>query len=240
MILDLFSLPIYKVKLEGFNLELIKDFLKDEFERSSYRLSPLEKNGGVSTYSTNNQLHNAEPLAELTNEIKKHIQVYWKILGIDDRLYPTINQCWANIHKRNSITLQHSHSLMPIVATFYVQADPGSGGLVLTNPMEYGLTHIPFSTVIEDKIETIINIETCNLILFPGWIRHKTEENLSNSDRIVLSYNVVYGGNYLDTDSKYPDISKAEPANSEVNYLRNQVANLEFIIDNLKRNLHGA
>lgn len=236
MILNLFSLPIYKVNvLNDIDVNKLEENLNIEFSKSSSVLSQLEKQGGVSTYNTNPNLHLENFSDKISKIVLEHSRLYWKILDIDSRLSPRIDQCWANIHYDNSITLEHSHSLFPIVATFYVKAEKNAGNLVLINPMEYGLTHIPYSVPIENKTETAIKVSTGDLILFPGWIRHKTQENSSNYSRIVMSFNIGYTGTYLSSDTEY--LVDNIPETSEIEQLQNKILNLEYIITHLTRSL---
>jgi len=236
MILNLFSLPEYKVNvLNQIDTDKLEKELQVEFSRSSNEVSSLEKNGGISTYSTNCNLHLEEYAKSVSNIVLQHCEFYWKILDVDPRLKPRIDQCWSNIHYHDSLTLEHSHSLFPIVATLYLKAEKNSGDLVLINPMEYGLTHIPYGVPIENKIETSIKISTGDLVLFPGWVRHKTKENLSGHPRIVMSFNINYDGKYLSSNSDY--LVNHTSHTSEIDQLQNKILNLEFIIDHLKRSL---
>lgn len=236
MIINLFSLPIYKVNiLDQIDASNLEEKLQLELSQSSVKISDLEKNNGISTYATNCNLHLEVYSKALSDIVLQHARLYWKILDVDPRLEPRIDQCWSNIHYDNGLTVEHSHSLYPLVATFYVKAEKNSGDLVLINPMEYGLTHIPYGVPIENKTETAIKISTGDLILFPGWVRHKTKENLSNQPRIVMSFNINYVGKYLSSDSDYL-IDHKSPT-SEIDQLQNKILNLEFIIDHMKRSL---
>ena len=236
---NLFSIPIYKINiLEKLkNVDKIERYIREQLQFSLPELSSLEKNGGTSTYETNNQLHIADSMLELTEIVLLHAKMYWRVLDVDERLSPRIDQCWSNIHDQGSFTLQHSHSLMPMVGTFYLKAERGSGDLILTNPAEYSITNIPFSKNIEQKIETSLKIQTGDLIFFPGYIRHKTGENFSGNDRIVISFNIGYSGKYLTSNTDYPDIVNLDNSISEVEHLNNKILNLEFIIENLKRSI---
>jgi uncharacterized protein (TIGR02466 family) len=238
MIINLFSLPIYKVNiLDQIDTNSLEEKLQFEFSRSSPDISDLEKNGGVSTYNTNCNLQLEEYAKTISNIVLQHARLYWKVLDVDPRLEPRIDQCWSNIHYNNSITIEHSHSLYPIVATLYVKAEKNSGNLVLINPMEYSLTHIPYGVPIENKTETSIKVSTGDLVLFPGWIRHKTTENLSNQSRIVLSFNINYNGKYLSSNSDY--LVNHTAHTSEIDQLQNKILKLEFIIDHMQRSLRN-
>jgi uncharacterized protein (TIGR02466 family) len=236
MILNLFSLPIYKTNiLSEIDVCQLEKNLQQEFSRSSPDESQLETQGAISTYTSNSQLHLEQFSVAVSKIVLQHAKMYWKIMDIDPRLEPRIDQCWSNIHYERSVTLQHSHSLFPIVATVYIKAEKNSGDLVLVNPMEYGLTHIPYGVPIENKTETSIKISTGDLVLFPGWVRHKTQENLSNSPRIVMSFNINYTGKYLSSGSTYAIEHVSET--SEIDQLQNKILNLEFIVEQLKRSL---
>ncbi len=236
MILNLFSLPVYKTNLlDQVDVINLEDNLQTELSRSSAQVSALEKNGGVSTYETNCNLHLEEYAKSISDLVLLHAKLYWKILDVDPRLEPKIDQSWSNIHYNKSVTLEHSHSLYPMVATLYVKAEQNSGDLILINPMEYGLTHIPYGVPIENKTETSIKISTGDLVLFPGWVRHKTMENLSGQPRIVMSFNIAYQGKYLSSNSDY--MISHESHTSEIDRLQNKILNLEFAIDHMQRSL---
>lgn len=239
MIHNLFSVPIYKFNIaEIIDIDDLRKNLLLEFNDISSNNFDLEKNGGKSTYNYNAKLHNKEYMTLLNEEIYNHVKMYWKILDIDQGLVPVIDECWSNIHYATSYTESHSHSLMPIVATFYVQAAEDCGELVFINPMEYSITHLPYSVPIEHKIESRIKVKTGDLILFPGYVRHKTGYNLSGQDRIVLSYNFRADGTYLNSRSSYPNHSVSiNNELSDTNFLLNKIHSLETIIAHMQRNI---
>lgn len=239
MIYNLFSTPIYKINLlESLDeINEIEKIIRHKLNYAEESLSSLEKNGGASTYETDNQLHKLPIMQQLSKLVSFHSSMYWRVLDVDERLSPRIDQCWSNIHRSRSFTLQHSHSLMPMVAAFYLKAEPDSGDLILTNPAEYSITNIPFSNDIERKIETRVKVRTGDLVLFPGYIRHKTGENFSNDDRIVISFNIGYSGKYLSSNSEYPHVD--DECISDITHLNNKILNLQFIIEDLKRNIRN-
>jgi uncharacterized protein (TIGR02466 family) len=239
MIHNLFSTPIYKINILDAlqDMNKIETVVREKLQSSMAGSSSLEKNGGISTYETDNQIHEIDEIKQLADMVLFHARIYWRVLDIDERLSPRIDQCWSNIHKSGSFTLQHSHSLMPMVGSFYLKAEKNSGDLILTNPSEYSITNIPFSRSIEQKIETSIKLKTGDLVFFPGYVRHKTGENFSGDDRIVITFNIGYEGKYLSSNVDYPVMNDDLMSVSEVEQLHNKILNLEFIIENLKRTI---
>lgn len=235
MILNLFSLPIYKTSLleSGVDFEKIRSILIPLFEQAKLNNVDLEKQGGISTYWIDRKLHLREEFKVLSFIILEQAKLYWKVLDICDNLEPEIDECWSNLHTPDAFTTQHSHSLMPMVGSFYLDAPIDSGNIVFVNPMEYSLTHIPYNGAIEDKTETSVHINTGDLCMFPGWVRHKTEDNKSTNNRIVISYNIKYKGNYLESQSIYPDMHR--PTTNRDNFLVNEILRQQQIIEQLKK-----
>jgi uncharacterized protein (TIGR02466 family) len=235
MILNLFALPICKTNLRdsGVDFESLKSLLLPIFELAKNKNADLERQGGVSTYFTDNQLHKREEFKTLSEFVLQQARAYWTVLDVYEGLEPEIDLCWSNIHTDNSYTSHHSHSLSPVVASFYLEAPKNSGDIVFINPMEYSLTHIPHNAAIESIIETAVHIETGDLVLFPGWVRHKTQENNSGKDRIVITFNLRYKGKYLLSQVDYPEVSKN--TDSYLDFLTNRVYQQQMIIDQLKR-----
>lgn len=235
MILNLFSLPVTKVNLleSGLDLDKLKEVLYPLFKVSKQNNVDLEKQGGVSTYLTENKLHLKSEFQHLSFLVLQQAKLYWKVLDISDSLEPEIDQCWSNLHTPGAFTTSHSHSLMPIVGSFYLEAPHNSGDIVFTNPMEYGLTHIPFNGSIENKIETSVHVKTGDLCLFPGWVRHKTQENNSNLDRIVITFNLKYKGTYLDSQTTFPDMYGTQT--SQIDTLMDRIYIQNQIIEELKK-----
>lgn len=235
MILNLFSLPVCKTNIlnSGIDFKNIKSVLANIYEQAKDNNADLEKNGGVSTYWVNRHLHNIPELAPLAELMLQHAKAYWQVLDIHDNLHPEIDECWSNIHYDGSYTSTHSHSLMPMVCCFYLEAPPNAGNLVLINPMEYSLTHLPYNGTIESKTQTAIHIQTGDLVFFPGWVRHKTEENKSGKERIVITFNIRYSGTYLSSQVPYPNTKQSET--SQIDELTNKIYQQQFIIDQFQK-----
>lgn len=250
MLQTLFSLPIYRTKVADMDLSSIQAAIDSQFLNLKNTVE-LEKNGGVSTYSTNKLLHTLPEFKELCDFVLYHANLYWRALDINDGLQPAIDECWSNKHIRGSYTDLHSHSLHPLVVSFYLKAPPGCGGIVFVNPMEYGLTHMPYNGSIERKVNTTIYVSSGDMLIFPGWLRHRTEVSETDDERIVITFNLRYEGRYLDSQQPYAKIQNIEmPTNindpvvvhsdsSTMDYLFMRLHTQEVIIDQLKRALTG-
>ena len=92
---------------------------------------------------------------------------------------------WANVNEPGSINREHTHTGAFVSAVVYFQAE-GTGSLQF---MPYNFTYkmtLPqwpyFGTSYYDPVDG-------NIILFPSYLLHKVERNLSNTQRINISFN---------------------------------------------------
>jgi uncharacterized protein (TIGR02466 family) len=252
MLQTLFSLPIYKTNLNSTDINAVEiaNYLDTQFS-TIVNTVELEKNGGVSTYGQNKCLHNLEIFKKLNDVALYHANLYWKALDINDGLHPVIDECWSNRHVKGSHTDLHSHSLHPLVVSFYLKAPADCGGIVFANPMEYALTHIPYNGKVEEKTNTTIYVNTGDMLIFPGWLRHKTEVSQTDDQRIVITFNLRYEGRYLDSQQPYAKVQPVSmPDNlsdpitiysnsSEMDYLFKKLHTQEVLIHQLKNTLLG-
>ena len=101
------------------------------------------------------------------------------------RIYP--RESWVNIHKRGGYTGEHLHSPSPLVISCYLKAPKGSGNFLVRDPLEYHRFGTPQEPA--EHIWKEIPVQTNDVLVFPGWLKHKTQPNNTNEDRIVLSVN---------------------------------------------------
>ena len=202
MFTDLFPIKIYRAKLEGVN-NLLQELLPEL--RSSLNM-PEAKHvdlgpNSVSTFNTNNQLH-ANPLLKNTlRELQILISDCWKGLNFYPGLTPTIREMWLNETAPGGISvLAHNHSPYPLVGVIYLKAEEGMGNIIFENPNNLVVGTQPHNwsgpNDINGGIQTTVNVRTNDVILFPGWLRHSGEINLTTENRYAISFNIGCVGDY--------------------------------------------
>jgi hypothetical protein len=90
------------------------------------------------------------------------------------------------------------HQFVDLVVSSYLFCPQGSGNLLVRDPLEYHRWH----DVIENSFFTKENhkhpwievpVKTNDVLIFPGWLIHKTEKSNSDIDRYVMTINLKYG-----------------------------------------------
>ena len=109
-----------------------------------------------------------------------------------------ITDLWFNFNRTGAYNVQHSHGAAGIdfSGSYYIQALPDSGDMVLINP-DSGMN---YSGLIQDAQfkkfnpfnSTVFKItpEPTRLVLFPAHLEHRVEPNRNQSDRISLAFNL--------------------------------------------------
>jgi uncharacterized protein (TIGR02466 family) len=201
MIKEIFPIKIYEVEFPDYEsvqqslLEEIKEYF--DKNRELYANHRLFRNAYTLEGTGEGQfrdLHRRLKNQEVVEFIKKHIKLYWKELGYTKFHDPDIVHMWANLIPKNGNLIQHNHSPFEIAGTFYVNAEPEMGRLALVNPLEMIMGRLPFYEEEESKqgryfFDHLVEPKPGKLILFPGWLYHKTQVNTSEHERIVLGIN---------------------------------------------------
>ena len=189
-ILNLFPVPV----LRGHT-----DPPEGLFEAIAERLEDCHKGKwasetGKSTGEFNLFLHKEEPLvAQLIERMMPDVLQYWDThLGYAPaEIRPTAS--WSNWHTYNDFTGEHSHCNgrlgCHIASVYYLQKDEG-GDICLCDPLDYIRRLTPMQ---KDNGDAIISepvpTRTGDFLLFPGWVRHKTNRATNKRQAISINFN---------------------------------------------------
>lgn len=101
-----------------------------------------------------------------------------------------IGNSWVNVHEKGGFTDEHNHGVATLVVTAYINLPEKSGFIQFKDPMEYTKSIRPSHPSLNPFYKTV-EAKSGDVIMFPGYIRHKTEESKSNEKRWVLTTNII-------------------------------------------------
>jgi uncharacterized protein (TIGR02466 family) len=193
---NLFATPVEKVKIiptqEQYDITLL--LLNRMFNDVKEHNWALET--GKSTGELGLDLHDCPEIWWLIGRATEHVRTYWKELGYRDteRIIP--ESSWANVHMTNQTTGEHAHcggfKKAHISTVYYLDKPAYSGHIEFVDPLEYIHRMTPIHEFSE-RIGTYTEFltEQNDLILFPSWLKHRTQANSSNEKRIAISINFI-------------------------------------------------
>ena len=192
-ILTYFPQPIFRYKVDNY-----KTFNK-ELEEYIYKLKEEDNEGVVRSnrggwHSKSFKVREKGSIQNrFTQELSKYIfdviQTYgWKC--VPERV--VVSEMWAIINKPRDFNVIHTHPNAYLSAAYYVKAPEKAGRFVIENPLSVARHSYPaHATKTEYNIKAAaLDIEEGDLLLFPAYLPHKVNENKSDEDRIVISFNV--------------------------------------------------
>ena len=186
-----FSTPVWIDQINNFesiNSEL-KNYIYQEQERNPDGVKKSNFNGW---HSKSFDLKN-ENLKNFINQISKNIGAAVNDMGWDlEAQIVKITNMWAIINKNKAFNEKHHHGNSSLSAAYYVKAENNSGNIVFFDPRQANVFHHPSAKKANDLNGQVKSItpKAGTLVLFPSYLEHKVEENLSDEERIVVSFNV--------------------------------------------------
>ena len=185
--------PIFRYKVDNY-----KTFNK-ELEEYIYKLKKEDNEGVVRSnrggwHSKSFKVREKGTIQNrFTQELSKYIfdviQTYgWKC--VPERV--VVSEMWAIINKPRDFNVIHTHPNAYLSAAYYVKAPEKAGRFVIENPLSVARHSYPaHATKTEYNIKAAaLDIEEGDLLLFRAYLPHKVNENKSDEDRIVISFNV--------------------------------------------------
>ena len=111
----------------------------------------------------------------------------WKLsTGFD---YKIVNS-WVNVHGEGGMTEIHDHGPTTLVITAYLNLPENGGFIQFKDPLEYHHAHLIKEFDTELGSWRTLPAKTGDVVMFPGWLRHRTQPNKSKEKRWVLTTNI--------------------------------------------------
>ncbi len=104
----------------------------------------------------------------------------------------SLTEMWAIINKKNNFNTEHTHPNNYLSAAYYVKAPENCGSFRVSNPNQIARERIAISDGRTEfnQISAQVKPVEGDLLLFPAYLPHSVGMNLSNEDRIVISFNI--------------------------------------------------
>jgi len=186
-----FSTPVWTDQIKDFEIinNELKNYIYKEKEKNPIGIKKSNINGW---HSEGFDLKNKN-LKKFINEISTNIGAAVNDMGWDlNSQLVRITQMWAIINKKGAFNERHHHGNSSLSAAYYVKAEQNAGNIIFFDPRQANVFHHPSSTKpnsLNCQVQSITP-KAGTLVLFPSYLEHKVGENLSNEERIVISFNI--------------------------------------------------
>ena len=183
----MFITPIFTTDLEK-DYDLVNK-LYDLKEKDSVG-SPKSN---VKGWHSKEDLYLQDDFKQITQDIMFQAQQCFDALSVEKKYGPEMTGLWAMINPPGARNTVHTHPLNFLSGVYYLKVPKNSGNLVFIEPR-------PQAEVFDPPKKPDVSVHFAhsvqweakenNLIFFPSWLQHEVQQNNSNEDRIILSFNL--------------------------------------------------
>ena len=187
----LFPTPVWTIKIDNHkNInELMYKFIKSKQSNDKIGISKSNVKGW---HSEDFNLNEEEPRKFISFILPFIEQVMTDMNWDKQNQVAKISNMWAIINTGGSANVRHQHGNSTISAAYYVRAPENSGDIVFYDPRPaavYSYPNISGSNFLNAQVNSI-NPKEGALVIFPSYLDHSVNENLSQDERIVISFNI--------------------------------------------------
>ena len=183
-----FSYPIYHSSIDKKNFLKIENDVKDYIKNNINLFTKQWDCPTLSTAQKNLSYKEIIKSKTLNDQIKIHVEKYFKAWKFKLPCDISIHELWVNLGKKGSYQEAHHHHSVLFSGTIYINVDNTSGDFVLYNPLNAESILMHCSKTFTDLCQ--VTPKNSDIIIFPGWLRHRVAENKSNLNRISLTFNI--------------------------------------------------
>ena len=189
----LFVSPVFQFKIENYETlnKQLSEYIYDLKKNDAEGVQRSNVNGW---HSKNFKIEKDNTPYNFVKAIHGHVKEVI-VEGFGWKYVPEkvgMSEIWAIINKKGTFNKSHNHPGSYLSAAYYVKAPKNCGNINFYDPNEIKKFNSP---AIENLTELStsgfsIKPEEGNLLIFPSYLYHDVGKNLSDDDRIVISFNV--------------------------------------------------
>ena len=190
---EIFSVPIYKIKLD-LNVKELQAFCQwksiDEYESGRV----VSNRGG---YHSNDLSLDDVTLQPLIEEIKTHSSKFAKTFISKNK--QILNNIWFNINLYKDSNISHNHAGDDISGVYYIKTPNECGNIIFEHPAQDLFDYYFLNVENPEEVNTYnartwwMPSEVNMLYLFPAWLNHSVELNKNKTEeRISISFNTYH------------------------------------------------
>ena len=187
----LFPTPVWTMQLDNYTSvnEQMYNYIKSKQKNDGIGINKSNIRGWP---SKDFNLNDKEPQNFISFILSSIEQVMTDMDWEKEKQIAKIDNMWAIINTGGSANLRHQHGNSSISGAYYVRAPINCGDIVFYDPRPapvYSHPNVVNPNLLNAQVNGISPKEGA-LVLFPSYLEHSVNENKSNEERIVVSFNI--------------------------------------------------
>jgi uncharacterized protein (TIGR02466 family) len=188
--IPMFPTLVWKVLLKAELRNAIDARVLATLEGLRRNLPTLESGRGWQSEQT---LHEREEFTELISCVSHVAKSILRFLRIGEEAFE-ITGCWATVLAKGAVHKAHSHPNNFLSGVYYVRIHPGSDTINFHDPRSQ--TRVIRPPVVEltsaNTDQVVVRVTNGTLLMFPSYLEHSVDANMSEQERISISFNIMF------------------------------------------------
>ena len=192
MQLFLFPTDVYVEENSDIDNKKLSKIILEKEKTEPSKMGQSNQRGWQSTSIT---LHYDEGFSGVVDLIKENLTTVCSYQNYKKGITFTINSMWASVNRYRDLNMKHLHGRSDWSWAYYVTAPKGSGSIVFCDPRTRRAMYQK-----EDLLQNFDSPSQCGeckivpsvgkLVIFPSYLEHYVEPNLTKQPRISISGNI--------------------------------------------------
>ena len=193
---ELFPTPLWIVDLKPAEAAALNARLKLEIERL---ISPRPKVPAGSNWQTPQDLHKRPAFADFVKLVETAARGVARFLQVDQHPM-VVTGCWANVNPPGAYHPTHHHPNNYLSGVYYVAVPPVGSRIQFQDPRPSMIMPKPRQYTRLTANGADAQSKEGRLLIFPAWVKHNVPANDGQTERISISFNLMFT-NFTETMS---------------------------------------
>ena len=144
-------------------------------------------------WQSDQTLHEREELRDLISCVGNVTKGILRFLRIGYDAFE-ITGCWATVLAKRAMHKAHSHPNNFLSGVYYVRTQPGADTINFHDPRNQASVIRPpvVELTAENTDQVVVRVTNGTLLLFPSYLEHSVDTNMSEEERISVSFNIMF------------------------------------------------
>ncbi len=156
-------------------------------------IAPRPELGPDEIWQTDQLLHEEPAFEPLVKLIRRAVDNALEFLKVRYESY-AITACWANVSPPGRGHPGHCHPNNYLSGVYYVKVARGGDNITFNDPRVQTGIFAPHVTHVDQSnaVQASLPVKEGRLLVFPAWFVHSVPPNMSQEERISISFNVMF------------------------------------------------
>ena len=144
-------------------------------------------------WQSDQALHEREELRDLVSRVRHVTKGILRFLRVGNDVFE-ITGCWATVLAKGAAHKVHSHPNNFLSGVYYVRTQPGADTINFHDPRNQASVIRPpvVELTAENTDQVVVRVSNGTLLLFPSYLEHSVDANMSEEKRVSISFNIMF------------------------------------------------